>query len=71
MATATSPQTGRKFIDCSEYPSEKNCTLKLSGTENEVLEAARSHAVSVHGYEDDPELDQKLRSMIKEEPRKV
>lgn len=36
MAT---PATGaaRKFIDCAEFPSEKNCTLKISGTEDEVL----------------------------------
>jgi hypothetical protein len=67
MATATSPQTGRKFIDCSEYPSEKDCTLKLSGTEEEVLAAARSHAIAVHGYEDTPDLNDKLRGMIKDE----
>lgn len=67
MATATSPQAGRKFIDCSEYPSELNCTLKLSGTEQEVLDAARLHAVSVHGYDDSPDLNEKLLGMIRDE----
>lgn len=71
MATATSPQAGRKFIDCSEYPSEKNCTLKLSGSEDEVLAAAKQHALSVHGYEDSPDLTDKLRGMIKDEPLNV
>ena len=50
MATATA-RGGRKFIDCSEYPSEKNCTLKISGTEDEVLEAATAHAVASHSHD--------------------
>jgi hypothetical protein len=32
--------SARKFIDCSEFPSESHCTLKISGTESEVLKAA-------------------------------
>jgi len=35
----------RKSIDCRDYPSEKNCSLKISGTEEEVLGAATQHAV--------------------------
>jgi len=66
MATAAAP-SGRKIIDCSQYPSEKNCTLKLSGTEDEVLEAACAHAISSHGYEDSPDLKEKLRGMIQDE----
>jgi len=27
----------RKSIDCRDYPSEKNCSLKISGTEEEVV----------------------------------
>ena len=30
----------RKSIDCRDYPSDKNCSLKISGTEDEVLDAA-------------------------------
>jgi predicted small metal-binding protein len=66
MATAAA-QGGRKFIDCSDYPSEKNCTLKISGTEDEVLEAAAAHAVASHGHEDTPEFRQELRGMLKAE----
>ena len=66
MATAAA-QTGRKYIDCSEYPSEKNCTLKLSGTETEVLDAARAHAIASHGYDDSPDLTDKLRGLLKDE----
>ena len=41
----------RKSIDCRDYPSEKNCSLKISGTEEDVLATAVQHAASVHGHE--------------------
>jgi hypothetical protein len=66
MATA-SAQAGRKFIDCSEYPSDINCTVKISGTEDEVLNVATAHAVATHGHEDTPELRDQLRGMLKDE----
>ena len=56
----------RKSIDCRDYPSEKNCSLKISGTEEEVLDAATQHAVSAHGHEETPELREQLRSMLKD-----
>ena len=59
--------TSRKSIDCRDYPSEKNCSLKISGTEEEVLDAAVQHAASVHGHAKSPELREQLRSMLKEE----
>ncbi len=61
------PSSGRKVIDCRLFPSEKNCTLAISGTEDEVLEAAVQHAVSVHGHENTPELREQIRSMVKDE----
>ena len=57
----------RKSIDCRNYPSEKNCTLKISGKEEEVLDAAVQHAVSAHGHENSPELRDQLKSMLQEE----
>jgi predicted small metal-binding protein len=57
----------RKSIDCRNYPSEKNCSLKISGTEEEVLDAAAQHAVSAHGHKDPAELREQLRSMLKDE----
>ena len=57
----------RKSIDCREYPSEKGCTLKMSGTEQEVLDAAVQHAVSAHGHTDPTELRQQLKSILKDE----
>jgi len=56
----------RKSIDCRDYPSENNCSLKISGTEEEVLDAAVQHAASVHGHESTPELREQIRSMLKD-----
>jgi len=66
MATAAT-QTGRKYIDCSEHPSDSNCTLKISGTEDEVLDAAMAHATTVHGHPDTSESREQLRGMLKDE----
>ena len=56
----------RKYIDCRDYPSEMNCTLALSAnSEDELLEAAVQHAVSVHGHADSAEFRQQLRQLFK------
>ena len=57
----------RKSIDCRNYPSEKNCSLKISVTEDEVLDAAVQHAVSAHRHRESAELRQEIRSMLKDE----
>jgi len=57
----------RKSIDCRNQTSEKNCTLKISGTEEEVLDAAVQHAVSAHGHQSSPELRDQLKSMLQDE----
>jgi predicted small metal-binding protein len=57
----------RKSIDCRDHPSENNCSLKMSGTEEEVLDAAVQHAVAAHGHRESAELRQELRSMLKDE----
>ena len=59
--------TQRKSIDCRHYPSENNCSLKISGTEEEVLDAALQHATSVHGHENTPELREQIKLMLKDE----
>jgi predicted small metal-binding protein len=57
----------RKSIDCRNYPSEKNCSLKISGTEQEVLDAAVQHAISAHGHLETPQLREQIKSMLKDE----
>ncbi len=57
----------RKIIDCRNFPSEKNCTLAISGTEEEVLDLAVLHAATVHGHQNTPELREQIRSLLKDE----
>jgi len=57
---------GRKYIDCREVPSETKCTVAISAdSENELLEAAVQHAVTVHKHEDTPEIRKLLRGAMK------
>ena len=57
----------RKFIDCRETPSVMNCTIAISAdSEEELVEAAAQHVVSVHGHDDTPELREEIRGSIRE-----
>jgi Protein of unknown function (DUF1059). len=58
------PNGNRSIVGIN--PSEKGCTLKISGTEQEVLDAAVQHAVSAHGHNDPKGLREQLKSMLKE-----
>ncbi len=58
---------GRKVADCRDFPSENNCTLTISGEEDEVVLAATEHAVSVHGHDDTEEVRTWLRQNLKDE----
>jgi hypothetical protein len=57
----------RKTIDCRTLPSERTCTVQIVGEEDEVLELAVQHAVSVHRHADDEELRQQLRAAMRDE----
>lgn len=59
--------TQRKIIDCRNFPSEKNCTIAISGSEEEVLELATHHASTVHGHGNTPELREEIRSLLKDD----
>ena len=63
-STATQPL--RKSMGCREYPGEKNCSLKISGTEDEVLEMAVQHACASHGHKNTPELRKEIRQLLKD-----
>lgn len=57
----------RKHIDCREFPSEMHCTVAIAAdSEEELLEAATLHAVSVHRHQDSPELRAQLRKLFKD-----
>ena len=57
----------RLVADCRDFPSDSGCTLAISGSEQEVVEAAAQHAVAAHGHEDTPELRDAIRGMLKAE----
>ena len=59
----------RVFADCRLYPSDKNCSLYIAGTEEEVFEVALHHAITSHGHQDTPQFRKDLRSFLKDEPR--
>lgn len=57
----------RVFVDCRDYPSEKNCSLYIAGTADEVLAVATKHAVEAHGHALNDELVTMLKSSMKPE----
>ena len=57
----------RKVADCRKFPSEKNCSVCISGSEAEVVPLAVHHAVKDHGNEDTPELHEEIRKMLADE----
>jgi len=57
----------RYYVDCREMPSETNCDLAMSGSEDHLVEAAAIHAVTAHKHEDTPELREEIRQHMKEE----
>jgi hypothetical protein len=52
-------------------PSERNCSIMISGTEDEVLTLATRHAVEEHGHTDSPELREMLRGALVDESAEV
>lgn len=57
----------RKYVDCREVPSEKNCSLRISGTESEVLKAAADHMISAHDEKNTPKLRETIKKILKDE----
>jgi predicted small metal-binding protein len=57
----------RRTLDCRSMPSDSNCTVQISGEEDEVLELAVAHAVSAHGHTDTPELRDGMRAGLRDE----
>jgi hypothetical protein len=57
----------RKVIDCRQFPSDKPCSIAISGTEEEVVSLAVLHAGTVHGHADSPELREQIRSMLQDD----
>ena len=58
----------RKYIDCREIPSTKDCTVVISGSEEEVLDLAIMHAIVAHGHNDPYELRRQLKALLRDTP---
>jgi len=58
----------RKYIDCRQFPSGNNCSVAISGSEEEVLDLAVIHAIVSHGHDDPYELRKKLRPLLLDVP---
>lgn len=57
----------RRFIDCREFPSVTNCSVAISAdSDDELLEVAVQHAVSVHQHADTPELRAQLKTLFRD-----
>lgn len=57
----------RKYIDCREFPSETQCSIAISADrEDELINAAVQHVVSVHGEQDTPALRTEIKKAIHE-----
>ena len=54
------------YMDCAE-DSSNSCTVKISGTKDEVERVSMRHATEDHNYPDTSETREKLGSMIKPE----
>ena len=59
--------SNRFAADCRLFPSDKNCSLYIAGTEEEVLQVAVRHAVEEHGHEESEELRDQIKSLLKPE----
>ena len=58
----------RKYIECRNFLSDNNCTLSISGGEEEVLDLAVLHAVVSHDRDDPHELREQLRLLLTDIP---
>lgn len=58
----------RKYLDCRDHPSVTGCSLAMSGDDTELLTAAITHAVTVHGHTDGPALREAITGELRDEP---
>ena len=56
----------RRMFDCREWPGE--CTLAISGEEEDVVEAQLLHVVEAHGQQESPQLRDQIRASLKDAP---
>ncbi len=55
---------GRRMFDCREWPGE--CTLAISGDEDEDVDAQLVHIVQAHAQQESPQLRELIRASLKD-----
>jgi hypothetical protein len=60
-------EMARYSVDCRHMPSESNCDIKISGSEEHLVEAAAVHMITHHQHADPPELREEIRKTMKTE----
>jgi hypothetical protein len=55
----------RMYFDCRDLPDETNCTVRMSGTTEELVAAAAQHSAHAHGQVDNRALRAKILARIK------
>jgi predicted small metal-binding protein len=53
----------RKTMDCRKFPGS-NCSVTISGEEEEIMPIAFQHAISKHGYPNNDDTKNKLRQAL-------
>jgi len=57
----------RCSVDCRDISGDSNCDVKISGSEEHLVEAAAVHMVTHHQHADTPELRDDVRATMKPE----
>jgi hypothetical protein len=57
----------RVAMDCRKTPSVANCSVYLSGREEEIVPIAIEHAIKVHEAKRGPELEKEIRDSLEPE----
>ena len=57
-------------FDCARVPEETNCSVKIIGERDDVLQAAHDHLVSTHGLTAGSDLQEKLTRAVDEHQSK-
>jgi hypothetical protein len=58
-------------FDCARVPEKKNCSVKIIGERDDVLQAAHDHLVSTHGLTAGSDLRQQVTRAVDEHQSKT
>lgn len=58
-------------FDCARVPEKQNCSVKIIGERDDVLQAAHDHLVSTHGLTAGSDLQQQVARAVDEHQSKT